>query len=37
VCGCLAALPLIGCAGNVGTSTQATAVTLAAITEPATN
>jgi hypothetical protein len=36
LCGCLAALPLIGCAGNVGTSTQATAVTSAAITEPAT-
>jgi hypothetical protein len=37
VCGCLAALPLIGCAGNVGTSAQATALTPAAITEPAPN
>ena len=37
LCGCLAALPLIGCAANVGTSPQATAVTPAAITEPATN
>jgi hypothetical protein len=31
LCGCLAALPLIGCAGNVGTSAQAPA----AIVEPA--
>ncbi|MBV8504442.1 MAG: hypothetical protein JOZ58_18180 [Acetobacteraceae bacterium] len=37
LCGCLAVLPLIGCAGNVGTWKQATAVTPAAITEPATN
>ena len=35
ICGCLAALPLIGCAGNVGTSAQAPAVTPAAIAEPA--
>jgi hypothetical protein len=33
--GCLAALPLIGCAGNVGTSALAPAVTPAAIAEPA--
>jgi hypothetical protein len=37
LCGCLAALPLIGCAGNVGTSAQATAMMPAAITEPAPN
>jgi hypothetical protein len=35
ICGCLAALPLIGCAGNVGTSAQTPAVTPAAIAEPA--
>jgi hypothetical protein len=29
LCGCLAALPLIGCAGNVGTSAQATPAALA--------
>jgi hypothetical protein len=34
LCGCLAALPLIGCAGDVATP-QATAVTPAAIAEPA--
>jgi hypothetical protein len=37
LCGCLAALPLIGCAGNVGTSAQATAVTPAALAEPEPN
>jgi hypothetical protein len=35
LCGWLAALPLIGCAGDVATSGQATAVMPAAITEPA--
>ena len=35
LCGCLAALPLIGCAGDVATSGQATTVTPAAIAEPA--
>ncbi len=35
LCGCLAALPLIGCAGNVATSEQATAVTPPAVSEPA--
>jgi hypothetical protein len=35
LCGCLAALPLIGCAGNVATSEQPTAVTPAAMSEPA--
>ena len=35
LCGCLAALPLIGCAGDVATSGQATVVTPAAIAEPA--
>ena len=35
VCGCLAALPLIGCAGGGVTSGQATAVPPAAIAEPA--
>jgi hypothetical protein len=35
ICGCLAAVPLIGCAGNVSTSAQAPAVTPAAIAEPA--
>ena len=34
-CGCLAALPLIGCAGSGGTSGQVTAVMPAASTEPA--
>ena len=34
-CGCLAALPLIGCAGSGATSGQVTAVTPAASTEPA--
>ncbi len=34
LCGCLAALPLIGCAGDVATP-QATAVAPAAIAEPA--
>ena len=34
LCGCLAALPLIGCAGDVATSGQA-AVTPSAIAEPA--
>ena len=33
LCGCLAALPLIGCAGDFATSGQATAVTPAAIAE----
>ncbi len=33
--GCLAALPLMGCAGDVATSGRATAVTPAAIAEPA--
>ena len=37
LCGCLAALPLIGCAGDVATSSQATAVAPAAIAEPAAN
>src|ERR1700730_17822695 len=37
LCGCLAALPLIGCAGNVSTSAQATAVTPAALAEPEPN
>ncbi len=37
LCGCLAALPLIGCAGNVGTSAQATAVRPAALAEPEPN
>jgi hypothetical protein len=37
LCGCLAALPLIGCAGDVATSGQATAVTPGAIAEPAPN
>ncbi len=37
LCGCLAALPLIGCAGDVTTPSQATAVTPAAIAEPAAN
>ena len=37
LCGCLAALPLIGCAGDVATPSQATAVTPAAIAEPAAN
>lgn len=37
LCGCLAALPLIGCAGDVATPSQATAVTPAAIAEPAPN
>jgi hypothetical protein len=31
VCACLVAAPLIGCAGNVGTSAQTPAVTPAAI------
>jgi hypothetical protein len=35
LCGCLAALPLIGCAGSGVTSGQATSVTPAAIAEPA--
>jgi hypothetical protein len=35
LCGCLAALPLIGCAGNDATSEQAPAVTPAATSEPA--
>jgi hypothetical protein len=35
LCGCLAALPLIGCAGDAATSGQATAVTPAATAEPA--
>jgi hypothetical protein len=35
LCGCLAALPLIGCAGNGGTSGSATAMTPSAIAEPA--
>src|SRR5436305_3796636 len=35
VCGCLAALPLIGCAGDVATTRQATAVAPATIAEPA--
>jgi hypothetical protein len=35
LCGCLAALPLIGCAGGGATSGQATVVTPAAIAEPA--
>ncbi len=33
LCGCLAALPLIGCAGDVATSGQATTVTPAAVAE----
>ena len=37
LCGCLAALPLLGCAANVGTSAQATAVTPAALAEPEPN
>ena len=37
ICGCLAALPLIGCAGGVASSGQATAVTPTAIAEPAPN
>jgi hypothetical protein len=37
LCGCLAALPLIGCAGDVATSGQAMAVRPAAIAEPAPN
>ena len=37
LCGCLAALPLMGCAGNVGTSAQATAATPAALAEPEPN
>lgn len=35
LCGCLAALPLIGCAGSGATSGQANAVTPATIAEPA--
>lgn len=35
LCGCLAALPLIGCAGNDATSEQAPTVTPAATSEPA--
>jgi hypothetical protein len=35
LCGCLLALPLIGCAGDVSTSRQATLMTPAAISEPA--
>jgi hypothetical protein len=35
LCGCLAALPLIGCAGSGATSGQATAVAPAATVEPA--
>ncbi len=35
LCGCLAALPLMGCAGHVATSGQAAAVTPAAMAEPA--
>jgi hypothetical protein len=35
LCGCLAALPLIGCAGSGATSGQATAVAPAATAEPA--
>jgi hypothetical protein len=34
-CGCLAALPMIGCAGSGATSGQVTAVTPAASTKPA--
>jgi hypothetical protein len=34
LCGCLAALPLIGCAGNLDTSGQAASVTPAAPAEP---
>ena len=37
LCGCLAALPLIGCAGNVGTSGETTAVAPVGIAEPAPN
>jgi hypothetical protein len=37
LCGCLAALPLIGCAGDGATPSQATAGTPAAIAEPAPN
>ena len=37
VCGCLAALPLIGCAADVATPRQATAVTPVAIAAPAPN
>ena len=37
LCGCLAVLPLLGCAANVGTSAQATAVTPAALAEPEPN
>lgn len=37
LCGCLAALPLIGCAGGAATPRQATAVTPAVIAEPAPN
>jgi hypothetical protein len=35
LCGCLAALPLIGCAGDITPLGQATAVTPATIAEPA--
>jgi hypothetical protein len=35
LCGCLAALPLIGCAGTVASSGQDAAVTSAALSEPA--
>lgn len=35
LCGCLAALPLIGCAGHDGISGQATSATPPAIAEPA--
>jgi hypothetical protein len=37
LCGCLAALPLIGCAGNAGTSARATAVMPGTVAEPASN
>lgn len=37
LCGCLAALPLIGCAGDVGTRSQTTAVMPAATAAPAPN
>ena len=35
LCGCLAAMSLVGCAGNVATSGQATALPPAAMAEPA--
>jgi hypothetical protein len=37
LCGCLAALPLLGCAGDVATPGKATAVMPPATTEPAPN